>query len=67
LPPTPVTNLSLTTASTAATEAAAITESLARQAPPTTVDVEVIGYGQGDFDNPQECRATNGNACGPNH
>src|SRR6202012_1486864 len=49
LPPKPVTNLSLTTASTAATDAALITNSMKSQQPQTQVDVEVTGFG-GDFD-----------------
>ncbi len=48
LPPQPVTNLTLTTASTAATEAALITNGLKAQQPQTTVDVEVTGFGGDD-------------------
>jgi hypothetical protein len=62
LPPQPVTNLTLTTASTAATEAAQLTNTIRAQQPQTQVNVEVTGFG-GDFDSPDECRPTASNAC----
>ncbi len=52
LPPKPVTNLTLTTASTAATEAAAIANNIHAQHPAADIEVEVTGYGGTDFRSP---------------
>ncbi|HEY4078918.1 MAG TPA: filamentous hemagglutinin family protein [Rhizomicrobium sp.] len=62
LPPQPVTNLTLTTASTAATEAASIASNMRAAQPATTVDVEVTGFG-GDFNQPDLCVPSAGNSC----
>jgi len=62
LPPQPVTNLTLTTASTAATEAALITSSLKTQQPQSVVDVEVTGFG-GAPESPALCVPSSLNSC----
>jgi hypothetical protein len=62
LPPKPVTNLTLTTASTGATEAAQISNSMKAQQPQTAVEVEVTGFG-GDFDQPTLCVPSATNRC----
>jgi filamentous hemagglutinin family protein len=64
LPPAPVTNLTLTTASTAATEAASIANNMRAAQPATTVEVEVTGFG-GDFNQPDLCVPSAGNSCSP--
>jgi filamentous hemagglutinin family protein len=64
LPPKPVTNLALTTASTAATEAASLTNAMKAQQPQTIVDVEITGFG-GDLDNPDACVPSNIRGCAP--
>lgn len=63
--PEPVTNLSLATASTAATDAAAITQSLAAQQPRIDVEVEVTGYGGTDAEHPERCISSATNHCPP--
>jgi filamentous hemagglutinin family protein len=65
LPPQPVTNLTLTTASTAATEAATIANNMRAAQPATTVEVEVTGFGGDDSNNPDNCVPGPGNSCGP--
>jgi hypothetical protein len=65
LPPKPVTNLTLTTASTAATEAAQIATTMRAQVPQTTVEVEVTGFGGTDIDHPEHCMPSSGNSCAP--
>lgn len=62
VPPKPVTNLALTTASTAATEAAGIAQNLARQQPPLSISVEVTGFG-GQSAEPDDCIPSSTNAC----
>ncbi|HEY4275171.1 MAG TPA: filamentous hemagglutinin family protein [Rhizomicrobium sp.] len=65
LPPQPVTNLTLTTASTAATEAASIASNMRAAQPATMVDVEVTGFGGDDPNNPDHCVVRPGNSCAP--
>jgi hypothetical protein len=65
LPPKPVTNLTLTTASTAATEAQSITNAMSAQQPATSVDVEVTGFGGDDTNAPEHCVVRPGNGCVP--
>jgi filamentous hemagglutinin-like outer membrane protein len=62
LPPQPVTNLTLTTASTAATEAAQISNSMKAQQPQTSINVEVTGFG-GDINQPDECLSNSVRPC----
>ncbi|HEY4076581.1 MAG TPA: filamentous hemagglutinin family protein, partial [Rhizomicrobium sp.] len=61
LPPKPVTNLALTTASTATTEAATIAQNM-HPHQDATISVEVTGFG-GDFAQPQECEASANRPC----
>lgn len=65
LPPTPVTNLTLTTASTAATEAASLVRNIANRQPSLQVSVEVTGFG-GEPDKPTECVPTASQGCQAN-
>jgi hypothetical protein len=54
LPPAAVTNLNLTIASRASTDASLVTQMLSAHEPRTSVDVEVTGFG-GELDNPEVC------------
>jgi hypothetical protein len=63
LPPKPATNLTLTTASTAATEAASLTNAMKAQQPQTAVDVEVTGYGGESASEPTRCLPSSLNNC----
>ncbi|HEY4078702.1 MAG TPA: filamentous hemagglutinin family protein [Rhizomicrobium sp.] len=63
LPPKPVTNLTLTTASTAATEAATIAQNM-NQHHDSTISVEVTGFG-GESKEPDQCVPNARTVCTP--